>query len=290
MKKPASFTQDLQILGEKTQYQVIRAECSDQRDWMQTGPLCPALSHHHIAHCGLMQAEAPFEIVRNDQSGTFLLVCIDGEGVILADGEWKIIKKGQACLLPPFVMNALKCLPGKSWHFAWVRYRENRESRPIVSSISPVTGSCDPLTIKAVLEGLHAECLGENSLSAVHHWSELVQHYVMRFAQPHRSDDRLWRVWQRVEADLTRQWTVDELAEIACVSNEHFRRLCKKELGRTPVQQLVHIRLHHARNLIIGSDEKIATISNKVGFDSVFTFSNTFHKWIGSRPTDFRKK
>jgi len=43
-----------------------------------------------------------------------MLACFEGEGVVLVDGGWKRIRKGQACLLPPFVMNALKCLPGKS--------------------------------------------------------------------------------------------------------------------------------------------------------------------------------
>ncbi|MEY3898603.1 MAG: hypothetical protein RLZZ214_4125, partial [Verrucomicrobiota bacterium] len=117
MKEPVDALKDTEILGKSTRYQVVRADASDSRGWMQDGPVCPLLAQHHISHCGIMKAVPPFEIVRTNQSGTFMLACLDGEGVILADGQWKRIRAGQACLLPPFVMNALKCLPGKSWSF-----------------------------------------------------------------------------------------------------------------------------------------------------------------------------
>lgn len=281
-------SQDIEILGKSTRYQVVRADITDLRGWMQDGPVCPLLAQHHISHCGIMKAVPPFEILRTNQSGTFMLACLEGEGVILTDGQWKRIRAGQACLLPPFVMNALKCLPGKSWDFAWVRYREARETRPIVSSISPVTGAFDTAPLQAAIMGLHAESTSGNSASALHHWSELVHHYVLRFAQPHTSDDRLWRVWQRVETDLAHSWTLDELAAVACLSGEHLRRLCRKELGRSPMQHLTHLRLQRARHLLSITDDKVEVIARAVGFESAFTFSNTFNKWIGWRPSEFR--
>ena len=290
MRDPeTSHPQDIEVLGKFTRYQLVRSDDSDGRDWLKAGAVCPLLGQHHISHCGIMKAAPPFEILRASQSGTFMLACLEGEGVILADGQWKRIRAGQACLLPPFVMNALKCLPGKPWSFAWVRYRESRESRPILSSLSPVTGPFEAAPLMAAIEGLHAESSAANGASALHHWSELVHHYVLRFAQPHSSDDRLWRVWQRVETDLARAWTLDELANIACLSGEHLRRLCRKEIGRSPMQQLMHLRLQRARHLLSITDDKVEVIARAVGFESVFTFSNTFAKWIGWRPSEFRR-
>ena len=288
MKDSTDLLKDTEILGKSTRYQVVRADVSDLRGWMQDGPVCALLGQHHISHCGIMKAVPPFEIVRTNQSGTFMLACLEGEGVILADGQWKRIRAGQACLLPPFVMNALKCLSGKPWSFAWVRYREARETRPILSSISPVTGNFENAPLKAAIEGLHAESVSESGPSALHHWSELVHHYVLRFAQPHTTDDRLWRVWQRVETDLARPWSLEELAAIACLSGEHLRRLCRKDLGRSPMQHLTHLRLQRARRLLSITDDKVEVIARAVGFESAFTFSNTFYKWIGWRPSEFR--
>lgn len=281
--------QDFDVLGKQTRHRVVRADDSDARDWMRDSPVCALLAQHHIAHCGIMEAEPPFEIVRGHQGGTFMLACLEGGGVVLADGQWKRIRAGQACLQPPFVHNALKCQPDAPWKFAWVRYQETRETRPIISAISPVAGAFDGAPLQAAIDGLHAESQAGKSATALHHWSELVHWYVLRFAQPHSSDDRLWRVWQRVETDLAHSWTLDELASIACLSGEHLRRLCRKDLGRSPIQHLTHLRLQRARHLLSVTDDKVEVIARSVGFESMFSFSNTFHKWIGRRPSEFRK-
>ena len=82
---PEAVLKDIEILGKSTRYQVVRADISDLRGWMQDGPVCPLLAQHHISHCGVMKAVPPFEIIRANQSGTFMLACLEGEGVILAD-------------------------------------------------------------------------------------------------------------------------------------------------------------------------------------------------------------
>ena len=88
-KDSPSALKNILELGERTTAKVVRANEEDHRDWLQEASLCPLLSTHQIIHAGLMKAYSPFEIVRTDQSGTFMLACIEGEGVILVDGSWK---------------------------------------------------------------------------------------------------------------------------------------------------------------------------------------------------------
>ena len=79
------------------------------------------------------------------------------------------------------------------------------------------------------------------------------------------------------------------LAGIAHVSEEHLRRLCRKELGRSPMQHLTFLRLRQARHLLATTPDKIESVATAVGFKNMFGFSNTFKAWIGIRPSDFRK-
>jgi AraC-like DNA-binding protein len=282
--------QDPEVDAGARRYSVVKADDSDPREWLQAARICPLLSQHHIVHVGVMEARQPFEVVRRELTGTFMLACYEGEGVVLTEGKWKRLRAGQACLQPPFVMNALRCLPGRAWKFAWVRYRESRESMPIVSSLSPLVGEFDAEPLRAAIGGLHAESGAAAGLpAALHHWCELVHHYVLRFAQPRQPDDRLWRVWQQAEADLARNWTLAELAAIACVSEEHLRRLSRKQLGRSPMQHLTFLRLQRARHLLSTTDDKVEIVSREVGFESVSAFSNTFKKWIGWRPSELRR-
>jgi AraC-like DNA-binding protein len=279
---------DLQVFGPKTRYIVVRADPEDARPWLQQGPSCPLLSQHHIAHAGIMDARAPFEVRRTEQNGTFMLACLEGSGVVLADGKWKEVVAGQACLLPPFSQNSLKCVAGKRWKFAWVRFHESRESAPIISCNSPVSGGFETSPLQAAIVGLHAEASDSKIPSALHHWTELIHHYVIRFAQPHTPDSRLWKVWKKVQGNLRHPWTLDELAGIACMSTEHLRRTCRREIGRSPIQHLTFLRLQRASHLLAVTDDKIEIVAREVGFESPFTFSNTFKNWFGWRPSEHR--
>ncbi|MFK7849985.1 MAG: helix-turn-helix domain-containing protein [Akkermansiaceae bacterium] len=278
---------DIEILGKDTHVLAICGNRKGLPKWLEDSPVCDLLRTHGIKHTGIMDAAPPYEILRVNQSGTFMMACLDGEGVVSVDGNWKPITAGQACLLPPFVKNSLKCLPGHRWRFAWVRYDESPETKPIVSSVSPVIGKFDGQGLKCAIEGLHAEAQ-KGTPAANLHWSALVNHYVIRFAEPTDLDERLWKLWNEVEKNPARDWTLDQLATIACLSPEHLRRLCVKEIGRSPMRHLSFIRLKHAVRLLTNTEEKIETIAKAVGFASIHSFSKSFSSWFGKRPSDFR--
>lgn len=268
---------------------VVRADELDARDWLQDAPRCPVLAQHHIAHVGIMEAPGPFEMDRPDQSGTFMLACFAGSGLVRADGQWKKVTAGQACLLPPFVTNSMKVARGEPWRFGWVRYRESRESSPVIAARSPVLGGYDPQPLISAIRGLHAECAGEAAPALLHLWAELIHSYVMRFARPHRGDPRLWKLWEAVEKAPDFPWTLDALASRANVCKEHLRRICRSELGRSPMQHVTFLRMQLARHLLATTDEKVETITRAIGYESANTFSNTFFKWVGSRPSEHRR-
>lgn len=268
---------------------VVRADERDDREWLQEAPLCPVLGQHHIAHVGILEAPEPFEIARPDQSGTFMLACFGGSGVVRADGQWRKVVAGQACLLPPFVTNAMKTTGAEPWRMCWVRYHESRESSPVVAARSPVLGNYDTAPLLAAIRGLHAECSGEGAAGPLHLWAELIQTYVLRFARPHRGDPRLWKLWEAVERQPEFPWTLDALASRANVCKEHLRRICRSELGRSPMQHVTFLRMQLARHLLATTDDKVETITRAVGYESANTFSNTFYKWVGSRPSDHRR-
>ena len=278
---------DEQMLG-KARFHVVKSDVSDDRSWLEEMPLCEQLKKHHIAHVGIMHAVAPFRITRTDQSGTYMMACISGSGLVMVDGKWEELIAGQACLLPPFVKNTFRCIAKKEWQFCWVRYLESRERTPIISANTPVLGIYDHGPIYRAIQGLKAECVGENSPILQEQWVDLIHHYVIRFAQPYHSDPRLVALWREVEKNLAFSWTLSVFAQFSHVSEEQLRRLCQKNLGRSPMQHLTFLRMQKARSLLTTSDEKIETIAHLVGYESAFAFSNTFTKWVGWRPSEHR--
>ena len=75
MPNPPKQLNETHVIGPETIEAKVRAQ------------ECPALGLHHIAHVGLADAAAPYEMVRMDLSGTYLLSCSAGRGQILLDGK-----------------------------------------------------------------------------------------------------------------------------------------------------------------------------------------------------------
>ncbi|MFC4996115.1 hypothetical protein [Rubritalea tangerina] len=55
--------------------------------------------------------------------------------------------------------------------------------------------------------------------------------YVMSFAQPHQSDNRLWKLWNVVEQNLEQDWTLQSLSQLACLVKNIFVGSVKNNLA-----------------------------------------------------------
>jgi AraC-like DNA-binding protein len=121
-------------------------------------------------------------------------------------------------------------------------------------------------------------------------WADLIHAYVLRFAQPSDQPDALRLLWERVAGHLGESWTLAKLAREAGYSNEHLRRLCRRQLGRSPMHQVTYLRMRRAAELLATTEHTIEAIAHDVGYQNPFVFSNAFTKWIGWRPSLYRRK
>lgn len=280
---------EIHILGPKTRVLAIRSNIQDARDFLASAPVASGLSDLHIAHCGIMQAAYPFEVVRPHLSGTFFLACLSGFGLVLVDGSWLRVSAGQACVQPPFIPNAIKAEPDSEWQFCWVRFQEPPGMKPLISLHAPAIAEFSSEPMRAAIQGLHAETTHSNSDSLQRKWIDLIQNYVSLFSQPFQGDKRLVQLWGVVEHSLHEDWTLERLAELADMSKEHLRRVCIKSVGRAPSQHLTFLRMNLAALLLTRSEDSIGQISEKVGYANQFAFSDAFKSWLGCRPSEYRR-
>lgn len=120
------------------------------------------------------------------------------------------------------------------------------------------------------------------------HWlirSILKENYDMRTIS---SNYVIARTQHYIEQHLEESITVKTLASLANMSITHFNRIFKKELGMTPIDYLIDVRLTQAKKLLRRFDHSITDISLKCGFNSNAHFSSTFQKKIGITPTEYR--
>jgi len=138
------------------------------------------------------------------------------------------------------------------------------------------------------VSGLYHACASnDESPAAITRWVELVNGYVREFAQPAAVDSRLQRLWDAVEKNLAADWSTAAMAKIAHVSEKQLERLCKRDLGRTPRQQLIALRMHRAAELLATTEDTVGAIAEAVGYQNPFTFSNRFRRYSGWQPSRY---
>jgi AraC-like DNA-binding protein len=157
-------------------------------------------------------------------------------------------------------------------------------------AIWPWISRFDPLPLHSAILGLMYECNGPGQPTLIQEWADLIHAYVLRFAQPSDQPDQLRLLWERVAANLADAWSLARLAREAGYSNEHLRRLCRRQLGRSPMHQVTYLRMRRATELLAASELTIEAIAYEVGYHNPFVFSNAFTKWIGWRPSEYRRK
>jgi AraC-like DNA-binding protein len=250
---------------------------------------CPALGAHRISRVGIEWATPGFQRVRVRPSGSFIMAVCEGSGRILLDGTWQTIRAGTACMAPPRILNAFESKGDGRWVIAWVRYDEPPPVRPLVDAVSPQKVKFDAEVLRRAIEGLIAEWESTRDARLVHHWVEIVHGLARRLARPAKVDEKLLVLWDNVAARLAFEWNLESLAALFHSSREHLRRVCLKQLGRSPMQHLTYMRMQQARHLLEETSDKLDSIATAVGYESGLVLARAFRRWVGCSPTEYRR-
>ncbi|GLB53655.1 AraC family transcriptional regulator [Neptunitalea chrysea] len=106
---------------------------------------------------------------------------------------------------------------------------------------------------------------------------------------PQATDDRLKKIIKYISTNVQHEHSLTLLATRYGVSEKTLYRLFKKDVGMPFIRYFALLRIFKSLEYLVDNDYTIAEIANKVGYSSVPTFSTTFCKIIGKRPSEYRK-
>ncbi len=92
-----------------------------------------------------------------------------------------------------------------------------------------------------------------------------------------------------LRANLSHQWTVEEMAALVGMGTTLFTEKVKSYSGFSPINYLINIRISEAIKLLKRPEISVTDIALDTGFYSSQHFSTTFKKLTGYRPSEFRK-
>ena len=105
---------------------------------------------------------------------------------------------------------------------------------------------------------------------------------------PHVSEEILDTV-RYMNRHLDQQLDIDALAARVYLSHTGLIWKFKRELGTTPSQYLILLRLRYAKQLLLHHSYSITEIAEMCGYTNPYYFTNAFRRYSGMSPTEFRK-
>lgn len=92
-----------------------------------------------------------------------------------------------------------------------------------------------------------------------------------------------------IEANLTQDIKLADLAQLLSMSPFHFSRLFKQSMGIAPHQYVIQQRVERAKRLLQQTDQAIIDIALECGFNSHSHLSKQFRQVTGITPRQFRR-
>ncbi|MEI6175270.1 MAG: AraC family transcriptional regulator [Verrucomicrobiota bacterium] len=255
-----------------------------------------------VTHIGTFFAPVGHYVERpHGTSQHILIACISGKGsCTLAGREWKM-EPGDLLFLPPREHHVYSANPRSPWTIFWMHFRGIRAADHLnnlgVSITNPIVSVDDPAVLFEAFE--------DSFRHATHGFSEAAMtglstafgrllglakvHQRAPGTRSRRAENRLLKVLSLMHEDLSRPWTLDELAGESHLSIPHFTELCRRQTGMPPLGLLIRLRLQRAMDLLQQGTHNVAEAASAVGYDDPFYFSRLFRKHMGITPSSCRQ-
>ena len=106
---------------------------------------------------------------------------------------------------------------------------------------------------------------------------------------PQPTDGRLTNIINYLTDQIHQEHLLPQLASKFSMTDKSLYRLFKKDVGMSFIKYYTQLRIFKSLEYLMNSDYNISEIANMVGYSSLPTFSNTFSKVMGKRPSEYRK-
>ncbi|WP_028884803.1 helix-turn-helix transcriptional regulator [Teredinibacter turnerae] len=269
-------------------------------DRLELGPDCyerfvdqqrvPTLKALNVAIAGISQLRGDYCVARKKPDYHTILFTLEGEGELHTHKGRTLIPANTLTLLParhPFLIT----LSREHWATTWFCLEDTAHWSHLRQPDASVRYSSEAAALYYLLGHLYYENDPGMQTTPLSHLS----HYLHNALGNNRQSDHLSEPERRLEqlfGDIQQQlhvnWTIERMAERVHYSPSHFHRLCQQQVNRSPIQQLIHLRMERAKQLLSDTHWSLNQIASAVGYSDVFNFSNRFKKSTGVSPSQFR--
>lgn len=226
-----------------------------------------------------------------------LLYIASGTADFMVNGEKLCLHEGEAVLYRPFEVQEYWYHLEDKPEIYWVHFT-GTEADALVDGLaleSRQTVGMDARfreLIESIIRELQFKRPLFNELTTA-----LLRELLVRMARRHResSTDRprsrlIEQAVSEIEQRFAEPLTVAELAAQLNMEVCWFSRLFRRQMGCSPQQYLIRVRMAKARELLSTTDCPVGEVARLTGYDNPLYFSRLFGKFCGCAPREYRKR
>ncbi|MBC2606095.1 helix-turn-helix transcriptional regulator [Pelagicoccus albus] len=277
MSAPNQFLSETHIIG---------PEC---RERALDNERFPILKNAPFIWVGYSVLKPPYRIVRLNSVHSHIIVSVSGKGRTLIDGQSVDWEPRQALLGPVGKHHGFEIAGSEPWTIAWIFF-DDHPSSPALKGQKVELVDSPSNDFETTVSMLLHEASGPAQPNVMAALVTILDANARRLAGSEEVDQRLWKLWEKVESNLAYPWTTLEMSRSANMSEEHLRRLCQKDYQRSPMRHLTKLRMSRASVMLKSSTMSIEEIASKVGYASVYSFSAAFKRQTGYSPGKTRSR
>jgi len=115
-------------------------------------------------------------------------------------------------------------------------------------------------------------------------------HFAIFNGQKEHSDEAVKEAQIFIEKNYEQKLNIDQIASMVSISGRNFLRRFKKATSNTPLEYIQRVKIEAAKKKLESSALTVNEVMFEIGYNDEKAFRNTFRKYTGILPLEYRKK
>lgn len=209
---------------------------------------------------------------------------VSGFGTFVREGVTYRVEPGQVFVIPPYLETYYEADGKRPWHYIWVGFTVDEQFPkelfpPVI--ISPDLGMIfDEMISCGSLEN------GRSAFLAACLWKIVA----VLLEQEKPKEGYVEKALNCMHTEYSQGIGIQEIADRLGLDRSYFSTLFSRQIGISPSEYLINLRLKKAAALMGIYQESPSTAARSVGYEDLFHFSKIFKKHYGMSPREYRKQ
>ncbi|MCR5279570.1 MAG: helix-turn-helix domain-containing protein [Lachnospiraceae bacterium] len=249
-----------------------------------------------VTEAGHFYAFPDYCVMREHHESCLLLYTLNGNGKITLPSQTFVLSPGSFCVIDCNIPHRYESYE-QNWEFLWM-HMAGPGIREMYNAVFPEPFSelndkyRDAFT-EAFDSLLETMSLGDTiSFLKIQNLTSSILYYtgLSLYGDKAESPDSLpARCARLIDSRYGRKLTIDEIADELHVSKYHLIRTFKRAMGIPPYSYLTMRRISKAKEKLVFTNDPIAEIAEKCGFNDCAGFISCFKQRTGQTPLQYRK-